>query len=120
MLVSLLLYVIAYTVVAGGGFVYIFRLIREGPAPSDRAQDGFGPPVRSTAAIRSSRAGRGDSIVREATAPETSLSFLYYGTGLFILPVIMPYTIAVYRIFRGKGRKWGRQYPAALVSWFLE
>jgi len=62
-LASLLLYVIAYTVVAGGGLVYIFRLIREGPAPSDRARDGFGPTVRSTAAIPPSRAGRGDTLI---------------------------------------------------------
>ena len=40
--------------------------------------------------------------IREAAAPETSLSFLFYGAGLFVLPVIMLYTIVVYRIFRGK------------------
>ncbi|MEA3411130.1 MAG: cytochrome d ubiquinol oxidase subunit II [Pseudomonadota bacterium] len=40
--------------------------------------------------------------VSEAAAPESALSFLFYGAGLFVLPVILIYTMAVYRIFRGK------------------
>jgi cytochrome d ubiquinol oxidase subunit II len=40
--------------------------------------------------------------VADAAAPEVSLSFLFWGAGLFVLPVIAIYTIAVYWIFRGK------------------
>ena len=44
------------------------------------------------------------TIANAATA-EASLSFLFWGAGLFVLPVIAIYTIAVYWIFRGKTRK---------------
>ena len=40
----------------------------------------------------------------DAAAPEASLGFLFRGAGLFVLPVIAIYTIAVYWIFRGKTR----------------
>ena len=40
--------------------------------------------------------------VGNAAAPEASLSFLFWGVGLFVLPVIAIYTIAVYWFFRGK------------------
>jgi cytochrome d ubiquinol oxidase subunit II len=40
--------------------------------------------------------------VADAAAPDASLSFLFWGAGLFVLPVIAIYTIAVYWIFRGK------------------
>ena len=43
--------------------------------------------------------------VGNAAAPEASLSFLFWGAGLFVLPVIAIYTIAVYWLFRGKMRK---------------
>jgi cytochrome d ubiquinol oxidase subunit II len=42
--------------------------------------------------------------VAEAAAPEKSLSFLFWGAGVFVLPVIMIYTAAVYWAFRGKLR----------------
>ncbi len=42
--------------------------------------------------------------VGNAAAPEASLSFLFWGAGLFVLPVIAIYTIAVYWFFRGKTR----------------
>jgi cytochrome bd ubiquinol oxidase subunit II len=42
--------------------------------------------------------------VGNAAAPEASLSFLFWGAGLFVLPVIAIYTIAVYWLFRGKMR----------------
>lgn len=42
--------------------------------------------------------------VGNAAAPEASLSFLFWGAGLFVLPVIAIYTIAVYWVFRGKMR----------------
>jgi cytochrome bd ubiquinol oxidase subunit II len=43
--------------------------------------------------------------VASAAAPEASLSFLFYGAGIVVLPVIVIYTAAVYWIFRGKARK---------------
>jgi len=42
--------------------------------------------------------------VADAAGPEASLSFLFWGAGLFVLPVIVVYTVAVYWIFRGKVR----------------
>jgi cytochrome bd ubiquinol oxidase subunit II len=39
--------------------------------------------------------------VANAAAPEASLSFFFYG-GVIVLPVILIYTVSVYRIFRGK------------------
>src|SRR5215472_9822844 len=42
--------------------------------------------------------------VASAAAPDASLQFLFYG-GIFVLPVILAYTIGVYRIFRGKLHK---------------
>ena len=42
--------------------------------------------------------------VAMAAAPEASLSFLFWGAGLFVLPVIGAYTAAVYLAFRGKQR----------------
>ena len=43
--------------------------------------------------------------VGNAAAPETSLSFLFWGAGVFVLPVIAIYTVVVYWVFRGKLRK---------------
>ena len=43
--------------------------------------------------------------VGNAAAPEASLSFMFWGAGLFVLPVIAIYTIAVYWFFHGKMRK---------------
>jgi cytochrome d ubiquinol oxidase subunit II len=44
--------------------------------------------------------------VGSAAAPEASLSFLFWGAGLFVLPMIAIYTIAVFWLFRGKMGKW--------------
>ncbi len=43
--------------------------------------------------------------VGNAAAPEASLSFLFWGAGLFVLPVIGIYTAVVYWMFRGKIHK---------------
>ena len=43
--------------------------------------------------------------VASAAAPTASLSFLFWGAGLFVLPVIAVYTLGVYWIFRGKTRQ---------------
>lgn len=40
--------------------------------------------------------------VANAAAPQASLSFLFYGAGIFVLPLVAAYTIRVYWIFRGK------------------
>ncbi len=42
--------------------------------------------------------------IANAAAPEASLSFLFWGAGLFVLPVIAIYTVTVYWLFRGKLR----------------
>jgi cytochrome d ubiquinol oxidase subunit II len=42
--------------------------------------------------------------VADAAAPDTSLSFLFYG-GVVVLPIIAAYTIGVYWVFRGKIHK---------------
>jgi cytochrome d ubiquinol oxidase subunit II len=42
--------------------------------------------------------------IADAAAPAVSLRFLFYGAGLFVIPVIIVYTACVYWIFRGKVR----------------
>ncbi len=42
--------------------------------------------------------------VASAAAPQASLSFLFWGAGLFVLPVIGLYTFVVYWMFRGRQR----------------
>jgi cytochrome d ubiquinol oxidase subunit II len=39
--------------------------------------------------------------VANAAAPEASLGFIFYG-GAIVLPMILIYTLGVYRVFRGK------------------
>jgi cytochrome bd ubiquinol oxidase subunit II len=43
--------------------------------------------------------------VGNAAAPKASLSFLFWGAGVFVLPVIAIYTGVVYWLFRGKARR---------------
>jgi cytochrome d ubiquinol oxidase subunit II len=40
--------------------------------------------------------------IAEASAPPASLRFMFWGSGLVVLPMILFYTITVYRVFRGK------------------
>ena len=40
--------------------------------------------------------------IAEAAAPESSLRFLFWGAGLFVLPLTLAYTGVVYFIFRGR------------------
>jgi cytochrome d ubiquinol oxidase subunit II len=40
----------------------------------------------------------------DTAAPDKSLSFLFWGTGVFVLPVIVIYTAVVYWAFRDKLR----------------
>ena len=43
--------------------------------------------------------------IGNAAAPEASLSFLFWGAGIVVLPVISIYTVVVYWVFRGKTHK---------------
>ncbi len=43
--------------------------------------------------------------IANAAAPEASLSFLFFGAGIVMLPVIAVYTLRKYWIFRGKATK---------------
>ncbi|MFB0488688.1 cytochrome d ubiquinol oxidase subunit II [Methylobacterium sp. OAE515] len=45
--------------------------------------------------------------IDEAASPESSLLFLFWGAGLFVFPITLAYTAAVYFIFRGKVRDQG-------------
>ncbi|MEA3411129.1 MAG: cytochrome ubiquinol oxidase subunit I [Pseudomonadota bacterium] len=62
-LASLLIYAVVYSIIAGGGFVYIYRLLRDGPAPPGAVQSGFGPSVRS---------GSGATAVREKNTDDVA------------------------------------------------
>ena len=46
-----------------------------------------------------------DALLRaleQAAAPHSSLAFMFWGEGLFILPLMLLYTVITYRVFRGK------------------
>jgi cytochrome d ubiquinol oxidase subunit II len=40
--------------------------------------------------------------INESAAPASSLSFIFWGAGIVVLPLILIYTIMVYTIFKGK------------------
>jgi cytochrome bd ubiquinol oxidase subunit II len=40
--------------------------------------------------------------INESAAPKSSLSFIFWGAGIVVLPLILVYTIMVYSIFKGK------------------
>jgi cytochrome d ubiquinol oxidase subunit II len=40
--------------------------------------------------------------VEDAAAPSSSLAFLFWGAGVFVLPITLTYTLAVYFVFKGK------------------
>jgi cytochrome d ubiquinol oxidase subunit II len=40
--------------------------------------------------------------INESAAPASSLSFIFWGAGIVVLPLILIYTITVYTIFKGK------------------
>jgi len=42
--------------------------------------------------------------IDEAAGPHSSLAFMFWGEGLFILPLMLAYTLIAYRVFRGKLR----------------
>ena len=40
--------------------------------------------------------------IEEAAAPHSALAFMFWGEGLFVLPLMLVYTAISYRVFRGK------------------
>ena len=42
--------------------------------------------------------------IEDAAAPHSSLAFMFWGEGLFILPLMLVYTVIMYTVFRGKVR----------------
>ncbi|MFC5509397.1 cytochrome d ubiquinol oxidase subunit II [Bosea massiliensis] len=48
--------------------------------------------------------------IEEAAAPHASLAFLFWGAGLFVLPLTLAYTAAVYFVFRGRLRSDGEYH----------
>jgi cytochrome d ubiquinol oxidase subunit II len=40
--------------------------------------------------------------IEEAAAPPSSLSFMFWGAGLFVMPITLIYTVIVYWLFKGK------------------
>ncbi|MHB8284799.1 MAG: cytochrome d ubiquinol oxidase subunit II [Caulobacteraceae bacterium] len=40
--------------------------------------------------------------IDDGAAPPESLSFMFWGAGLIVIPLILTYTVIVYRVFRGK------------------
>ena len=48
--------------------------------------------------------------IADAAAPSSSLSFMFWGEGLFIFPLMLIYTATAYRVFRGKVRPAGSLY----------
>jgi cytochrome bd ubiquinol oxidase subunit II len=48
--------------------------------------------------------------IDEAAGPHSSLAFMFWGEGLFILPLMLFYTFIAYRVFRGKLRLADTEY----------
>jgi cytochrome bd ubiquinol oxidase subunit II len=48
--------------------------------------------------------------IEEAAAPHSALAFMFWGEGLFVLPLMLVYTAISYRVFRGKVRPGAAQY----------
>jgi cytochrome d ubiquinol oxidase subunit II len=48
--------------------------------------------------------------VEEAAAPHSSLAFMFWGEGLFVLPLMLVYTVISYTVFRGKVRATSQHY----------
>jgi len=43
-----------------------------------------------------------DVTIEQAAAPRESLSFMFWGAGLFVLPLVLIYNLIAYRVFGGK------------------
>jgi cytochrome d ubiquinol oxidase subunit II len=42
--------------------------------------------------------------IEDASAPHSSLAFMFWGEGLFVFPLMLVYTAVSYIVFRGKVR----------------
>jgi len=40
--------------------------------------------------------------IAQAVAPRSSLAFMFWGAGVFILPLTLIYTLVIYFVFKGK------------------
>jgi cytochrome d ubiquinol oxidase subunit II len=40
--------------------------------------------------------------IEQAASPKESLTFMFWGAGLFVMPLALAYTFVVYRLFRGR------------------
>jgi cytochrome d ubiquinol oxidase subunit II len=40
--------------------------------------------------------------IQQAVAPPESIAFLFWGAGVFVLPITIIYTLVVYFVFKGK------------------
>lgn len=40
--------------------------------------------------------------LQQAAAPHSSLAFMFWGAGVFVLPITLIYTLVVYSLFKGK------------------
>jgi cytochrome d ubiquinol oxidase subunit II len=49
--------------------------------------------------------------IEEAASPHSSLSFMFWGAGLFVFPLMLLYTATNYRVFRGRIRPEADHYP---------
>jgi cytochrome bd ubiquinol oxidase subunit II len=48
--------------------------------------------------------------IEDAAAPHSSLAFMFWGEGLFVLPLMLVYTVVSYSVFRGKVKPSEGQY----------
>jgi cytochrome d ubiquinol oxidase subunit II len=48
--------------------------------------------------------------VDQAAAPSSSLSFMFWGAGLFVFPLMLAYLAFNYGVFRGKNRSSADRY----------
>ena len=48
--------------------------------------------------------------IAAASAPHSSLAFMFWGEGLFVFPLMLAYTAIGYGVFRGKVRPGADQY----------
>jgi cytochrome d ubiquinol oxidase subunit II len=48
--------------------------------------------------------------IDQAAAPHSSLSFMFWGAGLFVFPMMLAYVVFNYAVFRGKNRPFSDHY----------
>jgi hypothetical protein len=47
--------------------------------------------------------------IEDAAAPHSSLAFMFWGAGIFVFPLMLPYTVIKLHRLQGKGQNDGRQ-----------